>query len=161
MLILAWLLVHLSSHSPSSTPHTGQLAIRSAVLRDAGSAIHVSREAGDAYTYLAKGRRDPFTSLLGTGEPTPGGTRPAGIAGLTAAEISVRGILAGRDAVVAMVQGPDRKTYVVHVGERLLDGTVTAISPEGLTIVQDVKGRAGDAKRDIHKRIRPDEGDQP
>jgi hypothetical protein len=37
-----------------------------------------------------------------------------------------------------MVQGPDNRTHIVRQGDKLLDGTVKAVTPEGLIIVQDV-----------------------
>ena len=43
---------------------------------------------------------------------------------MTVGEISVRGIMQSRGALVAMVQGPDNKTYIVHQGDKLLDGTI-------------------------------------
>jgi hypothetical protein len=39
---------------------------------------------------------------------------------------------------MAMVQGPDNRTHIVRQGDKLLDGTVRAVTPEGLVIVQDV-----------------------
>jgi Tfp pilus assembly protein PilP len=91
------------------------------------------------YTYQAEGRRDPFVSLLTQG---PAARVPAqkveGAAGLSVAEISVRGTLQKGDEMVAMIQGPDNKTYIVHQGDKLLDGTIKTITSQGLVIVQEV-----------------------
>src|SRR5688572_21142210 len=66
----------------------------------------------EAYTYQPEGRRDPFLNLLGTGSaPQPGGRRNEGAGGLTVAEITVRGVLESRGALIAMIQAPDNKTY--------------------------------------------------
>ena len=51
---------------------------------------------------------------------------------MTLGEISVRGIMQSRGTLVAMVQGPDNKTYIVHQGDKLLDGTIKTITPQGL-----------------------------
>ena len=94
----------------------------------------------DNYTYSADGRRDPFMSLLGTG-PDRGGTptkRGEGVAGMTLAEISVRGVLQSRGNLIAMVQGPDNRTYLVRQGDRLADGTVQSVTAEGLVVMQEV-----------------------
>src|ERR1700687_5856654 len=66
----------------------------------------------EPFTYESGGRRDPFVNLLGTGsEPRQAsGARADGAAGLTVAEISVSGIVQHRGSLVAMVQGPDKKT---------------------------------------------------
>src|SRR4051812_39367912 len=93
----------------------------------------------ETFTYDSGGRRDPFVSLVGTGtEPRSTATRAEGAAGLTVAEISVRGIMQSRGLLIAMVQGPDNKTYIVHQGDKFVDGTVKAITPQGLVLVQDV-----------------------
>lgn len=94
----------------------------------------------DNYSYSADGRRDPFMSLLGTG-PDRGGTptkRGEGVAGMTLAEISVRGVLQSRGNLIAMVQGPDNRTYLVRQGDRLADGTVQSVTAEGLVVMQEV-----------------------
>jgi hypothetical protein len=45
------------------------------------------------FTYNPEGRRDPFVSLLkrGTELQQPGGQRPAGLAGLAAADVTLKG----------------------------------------------------------------------
>ena len=93
----------------------------------------------EAYTYQAEGRRDPFLSLLGTGaEPRLASRRGEGAAGLSVAEVSVRGVVLSHGEYLAMVQGPENRTYVVRQGDRLLDGTIKTITAEGLVIVQEV-----------------------
>ena len=111
---------------------------------------------GDTYTYEAAGRRDPFLNLLGAGgEQRLTGNRAEGLGGLTVAEISVRGILQSRGVLVAMVQGPDKKTYLVHQGDKLADGTIRAITPQALIIVQEVNDPLSLVKqREIRKQLR-------
>ena len=93
----------------------------------------------ETYTYQPQGRRDPFLNLLGTGrDVTPAARRGEGPASMTTAEISVRGVLQSRGALVAMVTGPDGKTYVVHSGDKLADGTIKSITPQGLIVIQEV-----------------------
>jgi type IV pilus assembly protein PilP len=97
--------------------------------------------APDNYTYSPDGRRDPFQSPIGAGaEPrgSGGARRGEGIAGMTVSEISVRGVMQSRGTLLAMVQGPDNRTYIVHPGDKFADGTVQSITPEGLAIVQEV-----------------------
>ena len=110
----------------------------------------------EGYTYQPDGRRDPFTNLLGTGtEPRNATRRNEGPAGMTVGEISVRGVLASRGSLIAMIEGPDKKTYVVHAGDRFLDGTIRSITPQGLVIVQEVNDPLSLVKqREIHKLLR-------
>ena len=110
----------------------------------------------ETFTYDSGGRRDPFVSLVGTGtEPRGAAVRAEGAAGLTVAEISVRGIMQSRGLLIAMVQGPDNKTYIVHQGDKFVDGTVKAITPQGLVLVQDVNDPLSLVKqREIRKPLR-------
>ena len=104
-----------------------------------GQPAQAEKPAPEPYTYHADGRRDPFLTLLNTGtEPRPVARKGDGLAGLMLAEITVRGIMQSRDALVAMVAGPDNKTYIVHPGDKLLDGLIKEISREGLVVVQRV-----------------------
>jgi len=94
----------------------------------------------DPYSYSPDGRRDPFLSLLGVGADRGGAAprRGDGVAGMTTAEISVRGILQSRGILIAMVQGPDNRTYMLRQGDQLADGAVQAVTADGLLIVQEV-----------------------
>jgi Tfp pilus assembly protein PilP len=112
------------------------------------------------YTYQAEGRRDPFTTLLGTGAQNPGiGLQRAnGPAGITVDELSVRGVMQSRGTLIAMIQGPDNKAYVVHAGDKLLDGVIKAVTTQGLVIVQEVNDPLSLVKqREVIKRLRSQE----
>ena len=114
------------------------------------------------YTYNADGRRDPFVNLIGNG--AVGETRAAvhgegGTAALGIAEISVRGIMQSRGALVAMVEGPNKKTYIVHPGDKLLDGMIKTITPQGLIVIQEVNDPLSLVKqREVSKLLRSLEG---
>ena len=111
----------------------------------------------ETYTYQPQGRRDPFLNLLGTGRDTGSATtrRGEGAASMTTAEISVRGILQSRGALVGMVTGPDGKTYVVHQGDKLADGTIKSITPQGLIVIQEVNDPLSLVKqREVTKLLR-------
>ena len=121
-------------------------------------------QAAETFTYDSQGRRDPFLSLIGTGTDArlSTSTRPDGAAGLTVGEISVRGVIQSRAGLVAMVQGPDTKTYLVHQGDKFVDGTVKSITPQGLIIVQEVNDPLSLIKqREIRKLLRSAEGAKP
>jgi Tfp pilus assembly protein PilP len=111
----------------------------------------------EPYSYSTDGRRDPFVNLLNTGvDPhAQSGRRPEGPAGIAAAELAVSGVLQSRGAYVAMVTGADKRSYVVHAGDKLFDGVVKAVTPEGLVIVQDVNDPLSPIKkREIRKLLR-------
>lgn len=114
------------------------------------------RLPGEPYTYSSEGRRDPFLNLLGTGgEPRASGPKKTdGPATMAVADISVRGILQSRGGLVAMVQGPDNRTYIVHQGDKFLDGTIKSITPQSLVILQQINDPLSTAKqREVRKLL--------
>jgi Tfp pilus assembly protein PilP len=142
------------SSAAAITPQAPQTPAPPAATPDA-----IEPEAGpvEAYTYQPDGRRDPFLSLLGQGADTKGAParRGEGAAGFTLAEISVRGVVESRGSLVAMVLGPDSKTYLVHSGDKLADGVVKAITPQGLVVIQDINDPLSIQKqREVRKLLR-------
>jgi hypothetical protein len=64
-----------------------------------------------------------------------------------------------RGSLVAMIMGPDNKTYIVHPGDRLLDGTIKSITPQGLIVIQEVNDPLSLVKqREVSKLLRSAEG---
>ena len=109
------------------------------------------------YSYQAGGRRDPFTSPLGSGNPEPRTPpqRGEGLAGMMVQELSVRGVMQGTGGYLAMIQGPDKKSYIVHAGDKLMDGTVKSINAQGLVIVQNVNDPLSiEKQREVRKLLR-------
>jgi len=67
----------------------------------------------------------------------------------------VHGVLQSRGALVAMIEGPDKRTYVVRAGEKLLDGTIKTITPQGLVILQEVNDPLATVKQlEVRKLLR-------
>jgi hypothetical protein len=111
-----------------------------------------------AYTYNAEGRRDPFLSLIGRGNDAKG-ARPLGVTGLLINEVNIKGIVRDRTGYVAMIQGPDNKTFVVKAGDRLMDGTVKSIVQDAVVFSQDVNDPLSLIKqKEIRKTLRTIEG---
>ena len=111
------------------------------------------------FTYNPDGRRDPFISLLGRGNDPKTGARPSGVPGLLINEVSVKGILKDRAGFVAMIQGPDNKTYVIRAGDRLLDGNVKSIVQDAVVFSQEVNDPLSLVKqKEIRKSLRSADG---
>ena len=110
-----------------------------------------------AYSYDPDGRRDPFVSLLNRGvEARPTGKRPDGIPGLLIAELVVKGIVKSREGLLAMVQGSDKKVYLLRASDRLYDGTVGAVTADGIIFRQEVNDPLSLKKeREVRKLLRP------
>ena len=114
------------------------------------------------YTYDPQGRRDPFVSLLRRGSDltrtTGPGARPNGLAGLETGEVTLKGTLASQGTYVGILQGSDQKTYIVKAGDRLLDGTIRAITPDSMVITQQVTDPLSlEKQREVRKLLRQTE----
>jgi type IV pilus assembly protein PilP len=95
--------------------------------------------APDAYHYDPQGRRDPFQSLIGPAPKLQPGQRPPGPPGFLIDEIKLQGVVKTRQqGLVAMVNGPDNKGYLVKVGDKVLDGEVIRITPNSIVFRQEV-----------------------
>jgi type IV pilus assembly protein PilP len=116
--------------------------------------------AKPGYAYDPAGRRDPFVSLLGRGEDTQQqAARPSGVSGLMIGEVTVKGVLRDKSGFLAMLRAPDNKTYIVRVGDRLLDGSVKSINQDKVIFSQDVNDPLSLVKqREVPKPVRQAEG---
>ncbi|MGE3508152.1 MAG: pilus assembly protein PilP [Vicinamibacterales bacterium] len=155
MRVILWLVLFAGV-----TPAFEQTSAPAAVPPAAGSAaaapVVAPPPAVDTFVYQADGRRDPFLSLTANvAESRAPLTRAEGIAGLSVTELSVRGVMKSRGSLIAMVQGPDRRAYVVHQGDKFADGTIKAVTAEGLVIVQQVNDPLSLVKqREVRKLLR-------
>ncbi len=117
-------------------------------------------EPAAPYSYDPQGRRDPFVSLLSRGsDPKSTSTRPAGLAGMMIVEVSVKGIIRDRSGYIAMIQGTGPKTFTVRAGEKLMDGTVKAITADTVVFSEDVNDPLSMVKqKEVRKTVRPADG---
>ncbi|HET9830217.1 MAG TPA: hypothetical protein VFP91_00850 [Vicinamibacterales bacterium] len=139
-----------SAPAPAAAPRPADDAAKTATP----TTDQAKLDSSDAYAYEPAGRRDPFLTLIG---PTTDmrSKKGEGAAGMAVNEISVRGVLESKGKLVAMVKGPDNKTYIVHQGDRLLDGAIRSITPQGLVIEQEVNDPLSVVKqREVRKLLR-------
>jgi hypothetical protein len=116
----------------------------------------------DGYTYNPQGRRDPFINLLKSVAGKPSDTvRPSGIAGFVINEVHLRGIVenpSGSGKYIALLLGPDGKTYFPRVGQRLYDGVITAIDAVTVYFRQEVTDPLSPEKtKEVKKMLYPSE----
>ncbi|MFN8059428.1 MAG: pilus assembly protein PilP [Vicinamibacterales bacterium] len=123
-------------------------------------AAQASASAGpDVFSYQAAGRRDPFMSLLhrGTDRVEPA-RKGSGLDGLGVGDVALKGIVRSAGTLVAMVQAPDNRTYLVRQNDRLRDARVKAITADAVVFMQQVTDPlAASKEREVRKPLRPSE----
>jgi type IV pilus assembly protein PilP len=140
---------------PAASPGTPAAKLAQTAEEQAESAAEPQ-----GYTYSPEGRRDPFVSLLRRGADTRAnsGPRAAGVAGLGAAEVSLRGTVVSQGAFVGILQGSDSKNYIVRVGDKLADGTIRSITADSMVILQQVNDPLSlEKQREVRKLLRQTE----
>ena len=123
-----------------------------------GAQADAGTDPQTGYAYDPEGRRDPFISLVRRGNESAkneSGVRPAGLGGIAVSELTLKGTMQSREGYVALVQGPDLKTYIVKPGDKLYDGTIRAITVNGMVIMQDVNDPLSlEKQREVRKVLR-------
>jgi Tfp pilus assembly protein PilP len=79
----------------------------------------------------------------------------SGLSGMTTTDLVLRGVIQSRGSYVAIVAGPDGKTYRARVNDRLLDGVIRSVTPQGIVIMQEVNDPLSLVKqREVRKGLR-------
>jgi Tfp pilus assembly protein PilP len=148
--------------SPVAKPAEQPADAPSAVTATPASAAASPALENHGFTYNPDGRRDPFVNLMrrGTGVDLAAvsGQRPNGLKGLGTGEVTLKGTMASKGAYVAILQGSDARTYVVHPGEKLFDGTVRSITADSMVILQQVNDPLSkETQREVRKVLRQTE----
>ena len=152
--------------APTGAPAAAAPGAETAVPPAAGDSLTSPLNlVAPPYSYNADGRRDPFTNLIAptTTETTKAAPRPtgSGLGAIRVEDLSVRGVMQSHERLVAMIQGPDNRTYLIHQGDKLADGAVKSITPQGLVLVQDVSDpRAKEKTREVRKLLRAPEDEK-
>jgi Tfp pilus assembly protein PilP len=113
----------------------------------------------DGYTYKPEGRRDPFMNLQKSIASRQDTVRPVGVAGFSINEVHLRGIV--KDSVqgfIALLLGPDGKTWFCKIGQRLYNGSITSIDAATVTFREEVTDPLSPVKtREVKKTLYPSE----
>ncbi|HXI12586.1 MAG TPA: pilus assembly protein PilP [Thermoanaerobaculia bacterium] len=119
--------------APSSQPAAGASSVEKNLQE-----ILEEPATYDTYRYDPQGRRDPFRSLIG---PSPKAARenaPKGTPGFLIDEMRLQGIFRTKQGLVAMVIGPDNSGHLLKVGDKVFDGEVVRLNPNGIVFRQEV-----------------------
>ena len=107
-------------------------------------------------------RRDPFESLLAR-QKAGGDAKnlPPGKGGLQVSTLKIDGIVHGPNGMIAVVSNPQQRTYFLHEGDQLYDGTVDKIAMDGVSFHETGKDAFGKpVEHTVNKRIYSTAGEE-
>jgi len=147
---------------------TGVLAIASPALAQAqaqaqeppppAAAIAIGTHVGTVPSgYDDGGRRDPFGALVQPKRANVGSAldmmRPrSGLASMALADVTVRGIVSNGKLMLAILEAPNKQSFVARLQDKLLDGYVKSIDRDGVVFVA---ASDGGAAGEVRKNLRP------
>jgi len=104
-------------------------------------------------------RRDPFVTLVQkrpAAAPGPNAKGRRGLQTIAVADIMVRGIVKNGTVMIAILEGPDRQSYMARQQDRLLDAVVKTIDAQGVVFVEQMQGVTTSARlSELRKTLRP------
>jgi type IV pilus assembly protein PilP len=152
-----------STSSTSGGASSGTPASADANVQQSLQEILEEKTTAESYRYDPQGRRDPFQSLIGPMPRLQDKDRPAGIPGFLIDEIKFQGVVRTRaQGLIAMVNGPDNKGYMVRVGDKVLDGEVIRITPSSVVFRQEVNDPTRIERfREVVKELVPEAAKKP
>lgn len=111
--------------------------------------------------YDAGGRRDPFISLI-VPKAAPVAARAAaisrsgaGLAGVAVSDVQLKGVIRSGANFVAILEGPDGRTFMAKRLDRLMNGVVKGIENNAVVFTERVEDAAGAVRqRDVRKALR-------
>src|SRR5436305_11009549 len=117
-----------TTSSSTATAGTTSTAATGTNIQQSLQEILEEPSSPDSYHYDPQGRRDPFQSLIGPAPKLQSGARPLGPPGFLIDEVKIQGVVKTRAGLVAMINGPDNKSYLVKIGDKVLDGEIIRIT---------------------------------
>ena len=107
--------------------------------------------AEDAAPEEHEAHADPFAPRALAEGPRAVEERPPGLAGLRVGELTLKGLVLNAGQLLAVVAAPGGETYILHGGERLLDGSVAAVQANAVVFLE----RAGGSRvaREIRRTL--------
>lgn len=89
-------------------------------------------EAAQKPAFPRQSRRDPFVSVIRSDTKGPGNPCVSGKKCLAINEIVLRGIVKSPNAVIAVVENPQKKTYFLRENDPVLNGEVVKITSDSV-----------------------------
>ena len=99
-------------------------------------------------SYESLGRRDPFLTLIekkGTANPTAAPRASRGLQSFALSDVVVTGITRKGTEWMAILQGPDKMSYVAKIKDRIADAVIRRIDAQGV-VFAEIPGPGSGAK---------------
>lgn len=109
--------------------------------------------------YEGQARRDPFAPLVAPPSAPVASTTAAtarrlpGLAGMTADDVVLKGIISSGATRMALLEGTDGKTYLAKAQDRLQDAVIRRIEVDAIVLLTNTTQKAGG--REVRKALRP------
>ena len=155
--------------APQSSKPAAKPAMKPAAKASAKPVVRKAKAEGTstapapAESEVRQARRDPFESLVGRQKSAADAAKnlPPGKAGLQVSTLRLDGIVKSPNGMIAVVSNPQARTYFLHEGDHLYDGTVEKISMDGVSFHEEGKDAFGKpVERQVNKRIYQSAGEQ-
>jgi hypothetical protein len=121
-----------------ATPALAQDAVATSAVTPEITPIAIGTLVGRVPTsYEDGGRRDPFASLILPKRSTERSQADAargrpGLGGIALADVVVRGIVRNGPVMLAILEGPNKQSFVARPKDQLLDASVLTIDAAGV-----------------------------
>lgn len=142
----------------AQTP-TQAAAAPAPIVPSVPSSIPVGSRVGLLPTsYDDGGRRDPFGTLVApkrvsATSQNAGVGRRSTLGDLALADVEVRGIVRSGATMLAILEGPNKQSYVTRPKDHLVDATIVSIDANGVVFSEQVEGSR--AITQVRKSLRP------
>lgn len=115
-----------------------------------------TRVGTSASGYDDGGRRDPFATLVTPKRlaGNPDGRPKAGLAGLSLADVLVKGVVKNGDTMLAILEAPGKQSFVARVKDKLADASIQSIDRDGVVFAEQI---GGGTSRPVRKALRAGE----
>ncbi len=149
-------------------PHAkpdGRRSIAATLTLEPGSGDAAILPAESDHEVDLPDERDPFLTVVagadgaGAASGSARANLPPGLAGVSIHDVTVTGIVRSGDETTAILQGPDRRTFVARRSDRLLDGVIEQIDSAGVVFVTPSRRRRGSQSTEIRKTLARPPGD--
>jgi len=136
-----------SGQGPSTTTPIEAKAVQKTVSQ--GTTTTAVEKPGTAYSYSSLGRRDPFSPLVTKEEKRVKAGERSPLERYNLDDFKLTAVLRGGFGDTAMVEAPDGKGYIIHVGTIIGQnkGVVKKITDNKLIVEEKFKNFSGGSER--------------